>query len=200
MRGMVMPSHRLLLCAASLVAAAVVGAACSSGSSGGNASGGSDAGGSSSSGSSSGGGGDSGADPFVGSWVCSGTDSLTFTQPAGAKPQMNAYTTDVTVVSNGDGTQTATGEPADGGPSCAIKDTVSGNTANVASGGQSCTSASGITTVYTSGTSTLTSSTTYAVTRVFTFSGMTTYTPDGGMPTQIQVVGSGTSSGTCTKQ
>jgi len=179
---------RLLLCAASLVAA------CSSSSgSGGNGSA-SDAGGSSS------GGGDSGGDPFVGSWVCDGTDSLTFTEPAGAKAQMNSYSTDVTVVDNGDGTQTATGTPADGGASCAIKDTVSGNTANVASGGQPCTAASGITTVYTSGTSTLTSSTTYVVTRVFTFSGMTTYTPDGGTPTPIQVAGSGTSSGTCTKQ
>jgi hypothetical protein len=46
----------------------------------------------------------------------------------------------------------------------------------------------------------LTSSTTYAVTRVFTFSGMTTYTPDGGTPEEIEVAGSGTSSGTCTKQ
>jgi hypothetical protein len=132
--------------------------------------------------------------------MCSGTDSLTFTQPAGAKAQMNSYATVATVVYDGDGTQTATGEAADGGPSCSIKETVSGNAANLVSGGQPCTGADGVTTVYTSGTSTLTSATTYAVTRVFTFSGTTMYTPDGGVPTPIQVAGSGTSSGTCTKQ
>jgi hypothetical protein len=182
---------------ASIVAGAALGAACSSSTGGGNGSGGSDSG--SGSGSSSGG-GDSGADPFVGSWLCTGTDSLTFTEPTGAKPQMNPYATNVTVVDNGDGMQTATGEPADGGPSCSIKETVSGNAASLVSGGQSCMNANGTTTVYTGGTSTLTGSTTYATTRVFTFSGTTTYTPDGGSPEQIQVAGSGTSSGTCTKQ
>ena len=195
------PSHRLLLGAASLVGAvtlALGAPACSSGSSGGNGSGGSDGGGSSS-GSSSGGSGDSGQDPFVGSWVCTGTISTTFTQPAGAKPQTSDYVTDVTVVSNGDGTQTATGEPADGGPTCSIKETVSGDSASIM-GSQSCMNANGTTAVYTSGTSTLTSSTTYTAMRAFTFSGTVMYTPDGGTPTPLQVAGSGTSSGTCTKQ
>jgi hypothetical protein len=115
-------------------------------------------------------------------------------------PQTNDYATNVTVVDNGDGTQTATGEPTDGGPSCAVKETVSGNGAALVSGGQSCMNANGTTTVYTGGTSTLTSPTTYATTRVFTFSGMVPYTPDGGTTTMIEVAGNGTSSGTCSKQ
>jgi hypothetical protein len=197
------PSHRLLLGPAVLLVSAALGSACSSSSSGGNGSG-ADAGGSSSSGSSSGGssssGSDSGADPFVGSWVCTGTDMLTFTMPSGAKPENNPYTTDVTVVSTGSGTQTATGEAADGGPSCAIQEDVSGNGASVVSGGQSCTSSNGAVLVYTGGTSTLLSPTSYSTTRVFTFSGMVPYTPDGGTTTMIEVAGSGTSSGTCTKQ
>jgi hypothetical protein len=56
-----------------------------------------------------------------------------------------------------------------------------------------------ITTTYTSGTATV-SGNTYMGSRTYTFSGTTTYTPDGGSPEQIQVAGSGTTSSTCTKQ
>jgi hypothetical protein len=191
-----MGTHRLVLGSALLVTALAAMAACS-GSTAGNGAG-SDGGNPDGAGSSSGG-GDSASDPFVGSWVCTGTSSLTFTQPAGHKPETDSFTTDVTIVANGDGSETITGQAVDGGPTCVTKATVSGNTATLESG-QSCQNANGTTTAYTGGTATLTSSTTYTVTRTFSFSGTVTVTPDGGSPEQVQVAGSGTSTGTCTKQ
>jgi hypothetical protein len=126
------------------------------------------------------------SDPFVGSWVCEGTESLTFTKPTGEAPLMSGFASDVTVTANADGSVTATSETVDGGFSCALKSAVSGNTATLESG-QSCTDPDGTTDVFTSGTATL-SGVTYTFTRAFTFSGSITVMagatprPQGGLP------------------
>ncbi|MGD0525501.1 MAG: hypothetical protein ABSE49_10175 [Polyangiaceae bacterium] len=209
-RTIAFPLH-FFLGAVALTGALAFGAACSSssaGSSSGGSSGSSTSSSGGGSGSSSGGGsgsssgGEDGgaADPFVGTWVCSGTETNTYTQPAGKAATTDAYTDDVTITSNGDGTQTASSLPADGGASpCVTKSTVSGDTSTLETG-TTCMNANGTTTTWTGGSATLTSSTTFMANRTYTFSGSVTYTPDGGSPTQVQVAGSGMSSGTCTKQ
>jgi len=171
-------------------------AACSS-SNGGN-SGGSDGGGSDGSGSSSGGGGGDGGDPWVGTWACTGTESDTFTEPAGAKPETKDTANMVAIVDNGDGTVTLTGTPPDGGITCSLKFTVSGSALTLVSGGQSCMNNNGTTEIYTSGTATLTGST-YTSSRAYTFSGTVAETTDAGTK-QVMVAGSGTASGSCTRQ
>jgi hypothetical protein len=248
--------HRLHLCAALCLVFAAVGCSSSHHSSdddtGGDGS--SEAGGSEA-------GGEAGpSDPFVGSWVCEGTESLTFTAPKGEAPLMSGFASDVTVTANADGSVTATSETVDGGFSCALKSAVSGSTATLESG-QSCMDPDGTNAIYTSGTATV-NGVTYTFSRAFTFSGTLTVmagatprpqgglpdgggsdsgspdggshdggtsdggvsdggvsdggphdggvsdaggshdsgTPDGGSTQQLQVAGSGTSSGICVKQ
>jgi hypothetical protein len=126
------------------------------------------------------------SDPFVGSWVCEGTESLTFTEPKGEAPMMSGFASDVTVTANADGSLTATSEAVDGGFSCALKSAVSGSTATLESG-QSCMDPDGTNAVYTSGTATL-NGVTFAFSRAFTFSGTLTVMagaaprPQGGLP------------------
>jgi len=173
------------------------GGSSSGGSSGGSSSGGS-SGGTSSGGSSSGsssGGGDASADPFVGDWTCTGDDVLTFTQPAGAKQETDPFTTNVVIVANADGSQTATVLSADGGAGCALQSAVSGDTATL-DPNQTCLGANGVTASYTSGVNTITSPTTYTIDRKFGFAG--TVTTDAGA--HVQVAGTGATTGTCTKQ
>ncbi|HEY1697794.1 MAG TPA: hypothetical protein VGG39_36790 [Polyangiaceae bacterium] len=170
----------------------------SSGASGSSSGASSSSGSASSSGSSSGsasGGGDASTDPFVGDWTCTGSDVLTFTQPAGAKQETDPFTTSVVVVANADGSQTATVLSADGGAGCGLQSTVSGDTATLEPN-QTCPGSNGVTASYTSGVNTLTSATTYTIDRTFTFSG--SVTTDAG--SHVQVAGTGVTSGTCTKQ
>jgi hypothetical protein len=186
-----------------LFTVAAVAACSGSSSSSNNGGGGSDAGGSDGSGSSSGGssdgGGDgAGSDPWVGTWACTGTASNTFTEPASAQPNMQPFANTTVIVDNGDGTITSTGTPPDGGDTCALKYTVSGNTETLVSGGQSCMNNNGTTEVYTSGTATLTGNT-FMGTRDYTFSGTVTAETDAG-PKQVMVAGSGNISATCTRQ
>ncbi|HEY3818175.1 MAG TPA: hypothetical protein VGL81_13440 [Polyangiaceae bacterium] len=191
-----------LLSVLPIVAAISAGTHCSSSSGGGNgsdggssSSSGSSSSGSSSSGSSSGGGDASSADPFVGNWTCTGDDVLTFTQPAGAKQQTDPFTTNVLIVANADGSQTATVVSADGGAGCALQSSVSGDTATLEPN-QMCLGSNGVTASYTSGVNTITSATTYTIDRQFNFAG--TVTTDAGA--QVQVAGTGATTGTCTKQ
>jgi hypothetical protein len=141
--------------------------------------------------------GGGGSNPFVGSWACTGTQSLTFTQPAGAQPQTNNQSFTQTIVANGDGSITAT-TTGDAGNGCTFKWTVSGSTATLEAN-QTCTNTNGVVASYTSGTATV-SGTTLTHSNQFTFSGTITATPDGGQPQQVQVAGTGTGENTCTKQ
>lgn len=181
---------------ASIVVVAL--AACGGSTNGGNGSG-SDGGGSDGSGSSSGGGDGAGSDPWVGTWACTGTESNTFTEPAGAKPEDKDTASTVTIVDNGDGTVTATSNPPDGGITCSLKSTVSGDTLTLVTGGQSCANNNGTTEIYTSGSATL-SGNMYTASKAYTFSGTVAETNDAGASMQVMVAGSGTASSTCTRQ
>jgi hypothetical protein len=120
---------------------------------------------------------------------------LTFTQPAGAKQETDPFTTNVVIVANADGSQTATVVSADGGAGCALQSAVSGDTATL-DPNQSCLGSNGVTASYTSGVNTITSATTYTIDRKFDFTG--TVTTDAGA--HVQVAGTGATTGTCTKQ
>jgi hypothetical protein len=140
---------------------------------------------------------DSGAsDPFVGTWDCTGTQTLNFVFEAGTMSSETSYTSaTVTITDDGDGTQTST-FTTDAGATCVRKSTWSGNTATLESG-QPCTFG-GLTFTYTSGTSTL-SGTSYMVTAALTLRGTVQYTPDGGSTEMIGVTGTGQTQSTCTK-
>ncbi|HEX3344804.1 MAG TPA: hypothetical protein VHS09_09545, partial [Polyangiaceae bacterium] len=96
---------------------------------------------------------------------------------------------------NSDGSQTGTAVSADGGAGCALQSTVSGDVATLEPN-QTCLGSNGVTASYTSGVNTITSATTYTIDRKFTFAG--TVTTDAGA--QVQVAGTGATTGTCTKQ
>lgn len=138
-----------------------------------------------------------GSNPFVGNWACTGTQNLTYTQPAGKQPVTVNESHTLAIVDNGDGTITSTSSN-DAGTSCTLKSTVSGSTATLQPN-QTCTNANGVVATYTSGTATVSGST-LTHSNQWTFSGTITVTPDGGQPQQVQVAGTGTGQNSCTKQ
>jgi hypothetical protein len=136
-------------------------------------------------------------DPFVGTWQCSATSYLTVTMPPGVRPAPPSTTSvTITIVDNGDGTITAT-RTSDGGAGCVTKSTVSGVNATL-QGGQACTF-EGLTLTLTSGSANVMGNGLVS-SRMYTFSGMLTFTPDGGTSQTLDVSGSGNSVDTCTKQ
>jgi hypothetical protein len=134
-------------------------------------------------------------DPFVGTWQCTGTTGLTVTTPPGVRPVQSPTTVTVVIVDNGDGTITAT-RTSDAGASCTTKSTVAGSNATLQSG-QTCTF-EGLTLTLTSGSANVMGNTLVS-SRMYTFAGMLTFTPDGGMSETINVSGTGSSSDNCTK-
>lgn len=148
-------------------------------------------------GGSSSGGGDAAPDPFVGTWDCTGTQTLDFQFEAGTMSSDTSYTAaTVTITDDGDGTVTST-LATDAGEACTRKFTVSGDTATLESG-QSCTF-QGLTFTYTSGTATL-SGTSYVVTTSLTLDGTVTVLTEGGSPDMLDVTGTGQTQSTCNKQ
>jgi hypothetical protein len=139
--------------------------------------------GSSSSGSSS--------DPFVGTYSCSNSYTLTYTTPAGAKPTTGTSSFTNVVVDDGDGTYTST-STGDAGTSCTLKHSYSGSSSTLVNG-QTCTFG-GLVYTYTAGTASI-SGKTVTTSNQWSFTG----TVDTAGQT-VQVAGSGTSMGTCTAQ
>jgi hypothetical protein len=136
------------------------------------------------------------SDPFVGTWQCSATTNLTITTPPGVRPSQSMTSTTIAIVDNGDGTITAT-RTNDAGASCATRSTVSGSNATLQSG-QMC-AFEGLTLTLTSGSANVMGNTLVS-SRMYTFSGVLTFTPDGGMSQTINVSGAGNSTDSCTKQ
>jgi hypothetical protein len=136
-------------------------------------------------------------DPFVGTWDCTGTQTLNFDFESGTMSSDTSYTAATVIITDdGDGSMTAT-LTADAGPACTRKFTVSGGTATLESG-QSCTF-EGLTFTYTSGTATL-SGTSYIVTTELTLSGTITVLTEGGSPDMLDVTGTGETQSTCNEQ
>jgi hypothetical protein len=125
---------------------------------------------------------------FVGSWNCSWTIDLTFTQPAGAPSIHNAASGTVSVSDNGDGTITAAVA------NCGTTYSVSGSNGTLI-GNQTCGDGSGLTTTFTSGTATV-SDTALTINEAFTVTGTLTDSA-GGMTT---AAGGGAGAYSCTKQ
>ena len=85
---------------------------------------------------------------FTGSWSCSTTDALTYTQPPGSEDKTETTTDTLVITTTGDGTFTSV-TYLDAGTSCGLKYTPSGNSASLGSG-QTCT-AKGLTFSYVTG-------------------------------------------------
>jgi hypothetical protein len=136
-------------------------------------------------------------DPWVGTWDCTGSQTLSFQFEAGTMSSDTSYTAaTMTITDDGDGTVTAT-LTADSGPTCTRKLTVSGDTATLESG-QSCTF-EGLTFTYTSGSAML-SGTSFIVTTELTLDGTVTVLTEGGSPDMLDVTGTGETQSTCNQQ
>jgi hypothetical protein len=135
-------------------------------------------------------------DPLVGTWQCTTTNNLTVTMPPGVRPAQSMTSATVAIVDNGDGTITAT-RTNDAGANCATRSTVSGSNATLQSG-QTCAFGN-LTLTFTNGNANVMGNTLVS-TRWYTFSGMLTYTPDGGVSQTLNVSGTGNSTDSCTKQ
>jgi hypothetical protein len=107
-------------------------------------------------------------------------------------PADGSSTATVTVTDDGKGNLTAVRDPVDGGASCTLKSTLNADgKSTTLIAGQTCTVESG-TITYTSGASTLNADGTRTTQSAWNFNGTT----KAGRP----LVGTGTGSGTCTKQ
>jgi hypothetical protein len=135
------------------------------------------------------------SNPFVGTWQCLATSSLTVTTPPGVEPTRSTTSVTISIVDNGDGTITAT-RSRDGGASCMTKSTVSGPNATLQAG-QMC-AFEGLTLTLTSGSANVMGNTLVS-SRMYTFDGMLTFAPDGGMSETITVSGTGSSVDDCAK-
>jgi hypothetical protein len=132
-----------------------------------------------------------GSNPFVGTWSCQNSLTLTFTMPAGVPPysEMKTETTTLTATT---GNGISASSQTDSGAPCVVTLTTSGGTATI-DPGQKCTTSNGTTISYTSGTFTVSGST---LTGSFAFSATGNIATDGG---SVAVAGNGTQSSTCTK-
>jgi hypothetical protein len=135
------------------------------------------------------------SDPFVGTWVCTGTDDLTVTMPAGIPPVTESTASTIVIVDDGSGTISAT-RSTEGGAGCVTRSTVAGSNATLESG-QTCTSG-GLTLSLVSGGANVMDGTMVS-SRRYSLSGTLSYNPDGGMPQSVQVTGTGSSTDNCTK-
>jgi hypothetical protein len=136
------------------------------------------------------------SDPFVGTWVCTGTDDLTITMPAGIAPLTESTAATIVIVDNGTSTLSAT-RSTEGGAGCVTHSIVAGSNATLESG-QTCTSG-GLTLTFVDGSANAMDGTMVSSLR-YSLSGTLTFTPDGGMPQSFQVTGTGSSTDNCTKQ
>jgi hypothetical protein len=136
------------------------------------------------------------ADPFVGTWVCTGTDDLTITTPTGIPPVTESTAATIVIADDGSSTISAT-RSTEGGAGCVTQSIVAGSNATLESG-QTCTSG-GLTLTLVSGGANVMNGTLVS-SRRYTLSGTLTYTPEAGMPQSIQVTGTGSSTDNCAKQ
>jgi hypothetical protein len=129
---------------------------------------------------------DTGADPLVGTWACTGKNSVVYTMPATMAPKTNSYAGTVTFTDNGDGTLTAD-SVNDNGATCTLKSTVSGTAYTLETNPpQSCTN-NGVTNTYTSGGGTLSAD------------GMTLMRSSSFTVSGANLAGTGTGASTCTR-
>jgi hypothetical protein len=135
-------------------------------------------------------------DPFVGTWVCTGTDDLTVTTPPGIPPVTESTASTIVIVDDGSGTISAT-RSTEGGAGCVTRSIVAGSNATLESG-QTCASG-GLTLTLLSGGANVMDGTMVS-SRRYSLSGTLSYVPDGGMPQSIQVTGTGSSTDNCAKQ
>jgi hypothetical protein len=96
------------------------------------------------------------ADPFVGSWDCTGTETTTFTAPPDTPTATHGTVTLVAITDDGTGDITADRTPEDAGPPCALTSHLNPDgVSSTLTPGQTCISANGGTVTYTSGTATM---------------------------------------------
>jgi len=117
------------------------------------------------------------------------------TQESGSKTTTATETSSVVITKDGTNTITVAAS-SDAGGDCVTHATVSGDKFTLESG-ESCVT-SGLTRSFTSGSATLSGSS-YMGTRSFSFSGSVMVTLDGGATRTVSIMGTGTSTGTCTK-
>ena len=130
----------------------------------------------------------------MGTWDCTGSQTLYFDFEAGTTSSDTSYTAATVVITDdGDATITST-LSTDAGATCTRKFTVSGDTATLESG-QSCTF-EGLTFTYTSGTANL-SGTSYVLTTSLNLAGTVTVLTEGGSPDTLDVTGTGETQLTC---
>jgi hypothetical protein len=139
--------------------------------------------------------GSSPSDPFIGSWSCSGTDTITWTMPAGMSPTNGTPSSTVVITDDGNGNITAVRTPTGtnaGAPACTTKHLLgSGGTASLSPVDQTCMTKDGATETYHT-ISWTASGSSYAVTSSFHLAG-------GKNAAGMALVGDGTSQSTCTK-
>jgi hypothetical protein len=127
-----------------------------------------------------------GADPLVGTWACTGKNSVTYTVPATMAPKTNSYSGTVTFTDNGDGTITAD-SVNDNGATCTLTSRLRGTSYTVETDPpQSCTN-NGVTNTYTSGGGTLSAD------------GMTLTRSSSFTVSGANLAGTGTGASTCTR-
>ena len=136
------------------------------------------------------------ANPFVGTWVCTGTDDLTVTTPAGIPPVTESTAATIVIVDDGSSTISAT-RSTEGGAGCVTRSIVAGSNATLESG-QTCMGG-GLTLALVSGGANVMDGTMVSSLR-YSLAGTLSYVPDGGMPQSIQVTGTGSSTDNCAKQ
>jgi len=153
--------------------------------------------------STSGGGGDAGSatDAFVGTWSCTGFDTLLPAADAGVASIMDPTSSMLTVTANPDGTIKSAN--VSGGTTCQTQSSVAGSTATLESGnggdaGLPCFIEGLQVLAFTGGTGTL-SGGVLSHALAFTLSGTVTYTPPDGGPPELVDVTAGTSADSCTR-
>jgi hypothetical protein len=116
------------------------------------------------------------SDPFPGTWLCSGTSMVTYTQPPNVPPSTGSTISTVVITDDGSGTITlARTTVQDAGTTmCSYKAVLSSNQQSFTlSAGDTCVNFDGNTMTYTSGTGTLMSPTTFSIDSTWTLSGQT---------------------------
>ncbi|MGH7438235.1 MAG: hypothetical protein ACRENE_21330 [Polyangiaceae bacterium] len=133
-------------------------------------------------------------DPFVGSWECSVSATISYSMPT-TNTAMNMSTNTDVITDDGHGhlTIVRTGEGDAGFPACTLHATLSadGKSTNAVTP-ESCPGAFGLTQTVTSGTATIGSDGT-------TYTNRVTYTLEGTNAKGAPVVGTGLAMGSCTK-
>lgn len=135
--------------------------------------------------------GGSAADPFIGTWKCTGTDATSFSQPPNTMPTSEVNGASVVITDDGSGHLTRVRTPDNGAPVCTLHSTLNADRmsfTNVA--GETCATKNGGTVTYKTG-SAMISATGYTAASTWTFSGKTA----GG----AALVGDGTGTSTCSK-